>query len=106
MALNEYVEVYKKVDKLNEYNENKTSYINKTNNLVSEKGKVDELNAQTNKEYTLLIVQFIITVFIFSITIITVISESGLNPYALMIVILFLLFVLYYFIGNIYFMFK
>jgi len=103
---NEYVELYEKIDKLNEYNQNKTIYINKTNNLVSEKGKVDELNAQTNKEYTLLIVWFIITIFIFTITIMTVITESGLNPFALIIVILFLLYVLYYFIGNIYFMFK
>jgi hypothetical protein len=106
MPLNEYVQLFEKVDKLNEYNENKTMYINKTNNLVSEKGKVDELNAQTNKEYTLLIVWFIITIFIFTITIMTVITESGLNPFALIIVILFLLYVLYYFIGNIYFMFK
>lgn len=103
---NEYVELYEKIDKLNEYNQNKTIYINKTNNLVSEKGKVDELNAQTNKEYTLLIVWFIITIFIFTITIMTVITESGLNPFALTIVILFLLFVLYYFMVNIYFMFK
>ena len=98
--------IYDKQLQLNEYNQNKTNYINKTNSLVSEKGKVDELNAQTNKEYTLLIVWFIITIFIFTITIMTVISDSGLNPFALIIVILFLLFVLYYFMVNIYFMFK
>jgi hypothetical protein len=98
--------IYDKQLQLNEYNQNKTNYINKTNSLVSEKGKVDELNTQTNKEFTLLIVWFIITIFIFTITIMTVITESGLNPFALTIVILFLLFVLYYFMVNIYFMFK
>lgn len=103
MPLND---VYDKIDLISEYNENKTNYINRSDNLYSEKGKVDELNMQTNKEYTLLIVWFIIAIFVSIITIMTVISDSGLNPFALIIVILFLLFVLYYFIGNIYFMFK
>jgi uncharacterized membrane protein len=91
---------------LNEYNQNKTIYINKTHQLESDKGKLDELNAHTNKEYTLLIVWFIIAIFISIITIITIISETELNPIALTIAILFLLYVLYYFVVNIYFMFN
>ena len=106
MPLNEYIDLFNKIDLISDYNENKTNYINKSDNLYSEQGKVDELNLQTNKEYTLLIVWFIITIFVSIITIMTVISDSGLNPFALTIVILFLLYVLYYFIGNIYFMFK
>jgi hypothetical protein len=106
MPLNDWIDLFDKIDLISDYNENKTNYINKSDNLYSEQGKVDELNLQTNKEYTLLIVWFIITIFVFIITIMTVISDSGLNPFALTIVILFLLFVLYYFIGNIYFMFK
>lgn len=91
---------------LNEYNANKTSYINKTDDFYSATEKVTELNAETNKEYMLLIVWFIITLFICIITLITIISESGLNPIGLIIVILFLLYTLYYFINNIYNMFK
>lgn len=106
MPLNDWIDLFDKIDLISDYNENKTNYINKSDNLYSEQGKVDELNLQTNKEYTLLIVWFIITIFVSIITIMTVISDSGLNPFALTIVILFLLFVLYYFIGNIYFMFK
>ena len=106
MPLNDWIDLFDKIDLISDYNENKTNYINKSDNLYSEQGKVDELNLQTNKEYTLLIVWFIITIFVSIITIMTVISDSGLNPFALTIVILFLLYVLYYFIGNIYFMFK
>ena len=106
MPLNDWIDLFDKIDLISDYNENKTNYINKSDNPYSEQGKVDELNLQTNKEYTLLIVWFIITIFVSIITIMTVISDSGLNPFALTIVILFLLFVLYYFIGNIYFMFK
>jgi len=91
---------------LNEYNANKTIYINKTDEFTSASEKVTELNAETNREYMLLIVWFVITLFICIITLITVISESGLNPIALIIVILFLLYTLYYFISNIYNMYK
>jgi hypothetical protein len=106
MASQEYIDLFDKIDVLIDYNENKTNYKNKSDDLYSEKGKVEELNLQTNKEYNLLIVWFIIAIFVSIITIMTVISDSGLNPFALIIVILFLLFVLYYFISNIYFMFK
>jgi hypothetical protein len=91
---------------LNEYNANKTMYINQTKNLVSETEKVTQLNEETNKEYMLLIVWFMITLFVCVITLITVISESGMNPIGLIIVILFLLYILYYFMTNIYNMFK
>ena len=91
---------------LNEYNANKTSYINKTAEFASASAKVTELNAETNKEYMLLIIWFIITLFICIITLITIISESGLNPIGLIIVILFLIYTLYYFIINIYNMYK
>lgn len=91
---------------LDEYNSNRLTYINKTNEFNSETEKVTQLNAETNKEYMLLVVWFIITIFICIITIITIISESGLNPVGLVIVILFLLYMLYYFINNIYIMFK
>jgi len=91
---------------LNEYNANKVMYINNTNDFDSASEKVTQLNAETNKEYMLLIVWFIITLFICIITLITIISESGLNPIGLIIVILFLIYTLYYFIINIYNMYK
>ena len=93
-------------DVLNEYNANKTLYNKQTTAIKSESDKLDMLNLETNKEYTLLIVWFIITLFICVITLITVISESGLNPFGLLVVILFLLYVLYYFVININNMFK
>jgi hypothetical protein len=99
MALNEN-------DVLNEYNANKTLYNTQTSAIQSESDKLAMLNVETNKEYTLLIVWFIITLFICVVTLITVISESGLNPFGLLIVILFLLYVLFYFIININNMFK
>jgi hypothetical protein len=93
-------------DVLNEYNANKTLYNTQTTANRSESEKLGMLNVETNKEYTLLIIWFIITLFVCIITLITVISESGLNPFGLLIVIIFLLYVLYYFIFNINNMFK
>jgi hypothetical protein len=93
-------------DVLNEYNANKTLYTTQTSAHRSESEKLAMLNIETNKEYTLLIVWFIITLFVCVITLITIISESGLNPFGLLIVILFLLYVLYYFIININNMYK
>jgi hypothetical protein len=106
MNVSNYNEDTDKIPQLNEYNENKTMYLNKTKELESETQRVAELNENTNKEYMLLIIWFMIAIFIFIITIMTVITESGLNSFAIIIVILFLLYMLYYFMANIYFMFK
>ena len=91
---------------LNEYNENKTQYIKKSKELESETQKVAQLHEQTNKEYMLLIVWFIITLFVCIITLMTIISETSLNPFGLLIVVIFLLYVFYYFMSNIYNMVK
>jgi hypothetical protein len=91
---------------LAEYNLNKKTYTDIANKFDSVNENVTQLNAETNKEYMLLIIWFIITIFICIITLLTIISESGLNPIVLIIVILFLLYMLYYFMNNIYFMFK
>ena len=91
-----------------EYTQNKTNYLSKVNNSknVSLQENVNQLNEQANSTFTLLIVWFIITIFIFIVTILTLLNESSLNPIVIVIVTLFLFYVLFYFSNTIYNMFK
>ena len=49
MNVSNYNEDTDKIPQLNEYNENKTMYLNKTKELESETQRVAELNENTNK---------------------------------------------------------
>jgi hypothetical protein len=91
-----------------EYTQNKTNYLSNVNNSknVSLQENVNQLNEQANNTFTLLIVWFIITIFIFIVTILTLLNESSLNPIVIVIVTLFLFYVLFYFSNTIYNMFK
>jgi hypothetical protein len=91
-----------------EYNQNKLQYLSVANNSknISLQENVNQLNEQATKTFTLLVVWFIITLFIFVVTILTLLNESSLNPLVIIIVMLFLFYVLFYFSTNIYNMFK
>ena len=93
---------------LSEYNQNSLKYLATANNTtnVSLKENVHQLNERATSTFTLLIIWFIITIFIFVVTILTILNESSLNPIAIVIVTLFLFYVLFYFSNNIYKMFK
>ena len=93
---------------LSEYNQNKLQYLSATNNSknTSLKENVNQLNEQATKTFTLLVVWFIITIFIFVVTILTLLNESSLNPLVIIIVMLFLFYVLFYFSTTLYNMFK
>jgi len=96
------------VSLLSEYNQNKLKYLSVANDSknVSLKENVNQLNEQATKTFTLLVVWFIITIFIFVVTILTLLNESSLNPLVIIIVMLFLFYVLFYFITTLYNMFK
>ncbi len=93
---------------LPEYNQNTLKYLSNANNPknISLQGNVQQLNEQSTKTFTLLIIWFIITIFIFVVTMLTLINESSLNPIVMIIVTLFLFYVLYYFTTSLYNMFK
>lgn len=89
----------------NEYEENDKKYKyfidNKVNN-DSLQNVHNELNSELNKEYMLLIIWFIITLFVLCVTIITLLNETSMNKYGLFIVFIFICYVFYYFIKNIF----
>lgn len=93
---------------LPEYTQNKLKYLSTANNSknVSLQENVHQLNEQTTNTFTLLIIWFIITLFIFIMTILTILNESSLNPIVMIIVMLFLFYVIYYFTISLYNMFK
>jgi hypothetical protein len=93
---------------LTEYNQNKLTYLSNANNSknISLQENVNQLNEKANKTFTLLIIWFIITIFIFVVTMLTILNESSLNPIVIIIVTLFLFYVLFYFGTNIYNMLK
>jgi hypothetical protein len=87
---------------LNNYNTSVQKY---NTTYLSSKESVTQLSEQANKTFTLLIIWFIIALFIFVITILTLLNESTLNPFVIIIVSLFLLYIIFYFSNNIYNMF-
>lgn len=89
----------------NEYEENDKKYKYFIDNKVkndSLQNVGNELNSQLNKEYMLLIIWFIITLFVLCVTIITLLNETSMNKYGLFIVFIFIVYVFYYFIKNIF----
>ena len=91
-----------------EYNQNKLTYLSTANNSknIFLQENVNQLNEQANNTFTLLIIWFIITLFIFCVTIFSLLNEISLNPIVIVIVTLFLFYVLFYFSTTIYNMFK
>lgn len=90
---------------VNQYITNRTIYYNYLDKIDDEKElkyKDLELKKEVNNEYILLIIWFIITIFIFIITIITILQESEMNKTGLLIVILFLLYILFYFVITVF----
>jgi hypothetical protein len=89
----------------NEYEENDKKYKyfidNKVNNDSLQNVR-NELNSQLNKEYMLLIIWFIITLFVLCVTIITLLNETNMNKYGLFVIFIFICYVFYYFIKNIF----
>ena len=63
---------------------------------------VKELNTAVNDNYILLIVWFIITLFVLLITVFTLLDETTMNKYGIMLVILFLFYMFFYFTNNIF----
>ena len=55
-----------------------------------------------NDNYILLIVWFIITLFVLLITVFTLLDETTMNKYGIMLVILFLFYMFFYFTNNIF----
>ena len=93
---------------LSEYNQNSLKYLSTANNShnISLQENSKQLNERANSTFTLLIIWFIITIFIFIVTILTLLNESSLNPIAIVIVSIFLFYLLFYFSNTIYKMFK
>ena len=93
---------------LSKYNKNKLMYLStyNTQEYVSLKENVNQLNERANNKFTLLIIWFIITIIIFIVTIFTLLNENSLNPIVIVIVTLFLFYVLFYFSTTLYNMFK
>jgi len=86
---------YKKnVNLFNNYNNNK--------NIESLPYTVKQLNTIVTKEYILLIVWFIITLFVLIITILTILEENSLNKYAIGVIILFFGYIFFYFLNKIF----
>lgn len=88
---------------LSKYNKNKLKYLStyNTSENVSLKENVNQLNERANNKFTLLIIWFIITMFIFIVTIFTLLNEGSLNPIVIVIVTLFLFYIIFYFSSNI-----
>ena len=81
-------------------------YINYITNLKPKNDSTNENVLETIKEehneYVLLIIWLIITIFVFSITIITIISGKEINPYLRYIITGIVLFSFFYIIKYIY----
>jgi hypothetical protein len=77
------------------------SYIN-NKNVHSMPYSVKELNTAVNNNYILLIVWFIITLFVLIITVFTLLDETSMNKYGIMLIILFLFYMFFYFTNNIF----
>ena len=80
-------------------------YINYVNDIKNNQGIKQHLAETVNeerKEYILLIIWLIIAIFVFSITIITIISEKEMNPYLRYIITGIILCVFLYLINRIY----
>ena len=81
-------------------------YINYITNLKPKTDSTNENVLETIKEehneYVLLIIWLIITIFVFSITIITIISGKEINPYLRYIITGIVLFSFFYIIKYIY----
>lgn len=95
----------KDVDELyKEYKINHDKYLNYINNknVHSMPYSVKELNTAVNDNYILLIVWFIITLFVLLITVFTLLDETTMNKYGIMLVILFLFYMFFYFTNNIF----
>jgi len=94
----------KYIDLLKETDINYNTYIKFKNNksLDTLPYSVKELNNEVTKNYTLLIIWFIISIFIVIITCITIIDEEQMNKYGLIVVILFILYILFYFVQTIF----
>ena len=94
-------------DNISNYNTEIQTYINYMNDVANNKGIQQNLLdtiKEERKEYMLLIMWLIITIFVFSITIITFISEKELNPilkYIITGMVLLLCFYLIIYIYNI-----
>ena len=81
-------------------------YINYVTNLKPKNDSTTENVLETIKEehneYVLLIIWLIITIFVFSITIITIISGKEINPYLRYIITGIVLLSFFYIINHIY----
>jgi hypothetical protein len=86
-------------------NTQQTKYINYVKDIKNNEGinqhLVETINEE-RKEYILLIIWLIIAIFVFSITIITIISEKEMNPYLRYIITGIILCVFFYLINHIY----
>lgn len=93
---------------INEYDQNILTYKSTANNSknIFLQENVNQLNEQANNSFILLIIWFIIALFIFCVTIFSLLNESSLNPIVIVIVTLFLFYVLFYFSNTLYNMFK
>ena len=87
-----YEEYKKNAELINNYNSNK--------NIETLPNSVKELNGIVTREYILLIIWFIITLFVLLVTMITIINETSINYYAIFIIILFLFYIFYYFLNK------
>jgi len=77
-------------------------YKNDINNIKGLKQRLEETTNEERKEYNLLIIWLIISIFIFSITIITIISEKEMNPYLRYLITGIILLLFFYIIYHIY----
>ena len=88
---------------MSEYEVNK--YIAYKNDISNNEGlaaNVSETSIKERKEYMLLIMWLVITIFVFTITILTIISESEMNPYLLYLVSGIIMILVFYIIMYIY----
>ena len=93
----------------NEINEFNYEYANYTKINIppnpSLEGEVIETTNILNREYTLLVIWFIIALFVFILTIVSVMSTE-LNSYVLYPALGFFIFIIFYIIKNIYIYFN
>ena len=88
---------------MSEYEVNK--YMEYKNDIHNNKGlteNVTETSIKERNEYMLLIMWLIITIFVFTITILTIISESEINPYLMYLVSVIIMILIFYIIMYIY----
>lgn len=87
------------------YNNEINKYLNYVNDISNNTGiqqHLVESVKEERKEYMLLIIWLIISIFVFSITIITIISEKEMNPYLRYVITAIVLFLFFYLIMHIY----